>query len=135
MKLLSHASVLIGILGMIVILRGVVGGLMEWLRAEIGAFRGRPADGDRRRLRPNLGYYIRLGLAFLSAADILDSLVQPGIPELIRLGTVVVLRTIISVSLNFELNRKDVAPVDDSIPISGTLSSSKAPRHSMSPAA
>lgn len=50
-----------------------------------------------------LGYYLLLGLEFLIAADIVDTLMKPELRELIVLGAIVAIRTIISFSLNAEL--------------------------------
>ncbi|HAV61471.1 MAG TPA: hypothetical protein DCY13_03800, partial [Verrucomicrobiales bacterium] len=64
-------------------------------------------QADRRKLRSSLGYYLLLGLEFLIAADIIETLNHPGTQELIVLGAVVAIRTIISWSLNNELKERE----------------------------
>src|SRR5437867_4113519 len=98
-----HVSFGIGILGVLVIVFGVAGGLARLLRTEVQSARGRNVEEDRKRLRQVLGYYLLLGLEFLIAADIIDTLMKPSVQDLIVLGAIVLIRTIISFSLNAEL--------------------------------
>ena len=88
---------------MLVIVFGVACGLVRFVRAELHAARGADVEDDRKRLRHVLGYYLLLGLEFLIAADIIDTLMKPTTQDLIVLGSIVAIRTIISYSLNSEL--------------------------------
>jgi uncharacterized membrane protein len=103
MEYLHQASFGIGMLGVIVIVFGVACGLARFLRAEWKAASGHDASEDRRRLRHVLGYYLLLGLEFLIAADIIDTLLKPSVQDLAGLGAIVLIRTVISYSLNAEL--------------------------------
>jgi uncharacterized membrane protein len=103
MKYLHHTSLSIGVLGVLVIVFGVASGLLRFLRSEVLAVRGVNVDEERKRLRHLLGYYLLLGLEFLIAADIIDTLMKPTMQDLIVLGTIIVIRTVISYSLNAEL--------------------------------
>ena len=73
-------------LGVLVIVFGVLCGLLRFLFSELASARGMDVEGDRRRLRQRLGYYLLLGLEFLIAADIIDTLMKPEPRELITLG-------------------------------------------------
>jgi uncharacterized membrane protein len=103
MQYLHHTSFGIGVLGVLVIVFGVAGGLLRFVRSEILAARGMKVDADRKYLRHLLGYYLLLGLEFLIAADIIDTLMKPQVHDLIVLGAIIIIRTVISYSLNFEL--------------------------------
>ena len=103
MSYLHHASFGIGILGVLIIVFGVAAGMVRFLRAEFLFVRGRDVEDDRKRLRHVLGYYLLLGLEFLIAADIIDTLMKPSVQDLIVLGAIVLIRTVISFSLNTEL--------------------------------
>ena len=103
MAYLHHASLGIGVLGVLVIVFGVASGLFRFLRSEFLAARGANVDEDRKHLRHLLGYYLLLGLEFLIAADIIDTLMKPSVQDVIVLGAIVLIRTIISFSLNAEL--------------------------------
>ena len=103
MEYLHHASFGIGVLGVLVIVFGVACGLVRFVRSEIRAARGVNADEARKHLRHLLGYYLLLGLEFLIAADIIDTLMKPSVQDLLVLGSIVLIRTVISYSLNAEL--------------------------------
>ena len=103
MSFLHHASFGIGVLGVLVIVFGVLSGLVRFVRAEFSAARGLGVDEARKQLRHVLGYYLLLGLEFLIAADIIDTLMKPKPQEMIVLGAIVAIRTVISFSLNCEL--------------------------------
>ena len=100
---LHDTSFGIGALGVIVIVLGVAGGLVRFIRSELLFLRRGNVDNDRKRLRQLLGCYLLLGLEFLIAADIIDTLMKPNVQDLIVLGAIVLIRTVISYSLNAEL--------------------------------
>ena len=54
-------------------------------------------------LRNHLGSYLLLGLEFLIAADIIKTIQRPTLEEMAILGSIVVIRTVISYSLNREM--------------------------------
>jgi uncharacterized membrane protein len=87
----------------LVIVFGVVSGVLRFLRTEVLAARGLNVDEERKRLRHLLGYYLLLGLEFLIAADIIDTLMKPTPQDLLVLGAIIVIRTVVSYSLNAEL--------------------------------
>jgi len=66
-------------------------------------------DEERKKLRHVLGYYLLLGLEFLIAADIIDTLMKPRVQDLAVLGAIVLIRTVISYSLNAELKSEKQA--------------------------
>ena len=103
MEYLHHTSFGIGVLGVLVIVCGVAFGLVRFVRAELRAASGAEVEDDRKRLRHVLGYYLLLGLEFLIAADIIDTLMKPSVQDLTVLGAIVLIRTVISYSLNAEL--------------------------------
>jgi uncharacterized membrane protein len=106
MQYLHHASFGISLLGVLIIVFGVLCGLLRFLRSEFSAARGRNVEQERRKLRQVLGYYLLLGLEFLIAADIIDTLMKPTTQDLIILGAIVAIRTVISYSLNSELGHE-----------------------------
>jgi uncharacterized membrane protein len=106
MEFLHHVSFGIGVLGMLVICFGVASGLLRFLHAELLAARGVNMDEERKQLRHLLGYYLLLGLEFLIAADIIDTLMKPTPQDLLVLGAIILIRTVISFSLTAELKSK-----------------------------
>jgi len=110
MEHLHPATFGISVLGVLVIIFGVLCGVIRFLRSEVSAVRGANVDGERRKLRQVLGYYLLLGLEFLIAADIIDTLMKPTTKDLIVLGAIVSIRTVISYSLNSELAHEKPRP-------------------------
>lgn len=108
MEYLHHTSIGIGALGVLVIVFGVACGLAQFVRAEFQAAGGANVEDDRKRLRHVLGYYLLLGLEFLIAADIIDTLMKPSAQDLIVLGAIVLIRAVISFSLNAELQSEQL---------------------------
>jgi uncharacterized membrane protein len=100
---ISHG---IGALGVLVIVLGVLLGAWRFAVAEWRAARGGIANLARHQLRESLGFYLLLGLEFLIAADIIETLMKPEPRELIALGAIVAIRTVISYSLNAELKQQ-----------------------------
>lgn len=105
MNFLHYISMGIGILGAVVITYGVLRGLISFVVVECRTFRGQSVEQERKKLRHALGYYLLLGLEFLIAADIIETLMEPDAQRLIILGAIVAVRTVISFSLQFELRR------------------------------
>jgi uncharacterized membrane protein len=116
MDYLYRATFAVSLLGVLVILFGVVCGLLHFLRSELAAARGSDVDAERRKLRRVLGYYLLLGLEFLIAADIIDTLMKPTTQDLIALGAIVAIRTVISYSLNLELSHESEGPTKIATP-------------------
>jgi uncharacterized membrane protein len=109
---LNLFSDLIAVVGGVVILIGVLTAIYRLFRVEVAVLRKIDAEYDRQSLRHHFGYYILIGLEFLIAADILRTLIHPGMEELMTLGVVVILRTIISITLNWELSRSEMVKGD-----------------------
>lgn len=55
-------------------------------------------------IRHDFAYYILLGLEFLIAADIIQTILKPTSQELIELGGIVVIRILLSYFLNKEID-------------------------------
>lgn len=107
MDYLHHLGAGISVVGVLVIVYGVAIGLMQFIRSEFRALRGTKINIERRHLRHLLGYYLLLGLEILIAADIIETLMKPTVNEfkdLIILGSTIIVRTVISWSLDKELN-------------------------------
>lgn len=108
LTLISH---IIGLIGIIVMLWGVLLAVSRLIKAEYFGFVKKISEIKRQTerifVRHDLGEYILLGLEFMIAGDIIDTLLKPDIDGLIILGSIVVIRTIISYFLNKELRPKN----------------------------
>ena len=79
---------------------GVIHGFINFIALEMGA-KGKYIAHDSIRYR--LGIYILLGLEFLVAADILETVFKPSLEQLSILGGIVIIRTGLNYFLNKEL--------------------------------
>ncbi len=90
----------------VVLVFGVFGAAVHLVRMENRRLRGKEYQRDAVVLREHLGFYLLLGLEFLIAVDVLETLLHPSWEELGILGGLVVLRIMLSLSLGWEL--KDI---------------------------
>lgn len=90
-------------IGVLVIVSGTLQALVEFVRLEVKNLHGENICRKRELIRHHFGAYILLGLEFLIAADIVDTISQPGLQELAALGGIVAIRTILSIFLNKEM--------------------------------
>ncbi len=90
-------------LGVLIIIWGVLCAAMRLVGMEIKLLRGKPYKRDAALIREHLGYYLLLALEFLIAVDVIETLMHPDWKELGVLAALVVLRTLMSFSLHWEL--------------------------------
>ena len=84
----------------------VWGGFRTLLRGVILEFthcRHKHTCCEREGLRREFGSYLLLALEFLIAADVVSTISDPTLMEMALLGSIVVIRTVISFFLNREL--------------------------------
>ncbi len=103
MSILHVISLGIGIAGTAVIIWGALLALLELIKLEGERFKGVDICARRHDLRHHFGSYLLLGLEFLIAADIINTIVSPTLEEVGILGAIVVIRTVINLSLNKEM--------------------------------
>ncbi len=107
MHYLSYISRCIGIAGAVIILWGTLISFIRTVKLEALGLSGQDICSKREITRHHFGSYILLGLEFLIAADIVDTIIKPSINELIVLGSVVLIRTVLSFFLNREISSHD----------------------------
>jgi len=103
---IHYVSFVIGIVGCLILVYGVIVIFFNWLKIERKCWSGQQPRSERKALRHQLAYYLLLSLEFLIAADIIKTIVQPGLEELAILGSILAIRTVISLSLTWELKFK-----------------------------
>ena len=105
MHVLEYISVAMGGVGLLVILWGASLGLFRFVRLEFRQFKQPVPMDEREELRHMFGYYLLLGLEFLVAADIAHTVLTPTLQDLGVLAAIVGIRTVISISINWELKQ------------------------------
>lgn len=107
LRIITYAALIIGLIASIIIILGVLFGIINLLQIQ---FNGKTSDEkihDRKKVRQKLGENLLLGLEVLIAADIIESIANPSLSELARLGTIVIIRTFISYFLNKEIKENN----------------------------
>ncbi len=90
-------------LGILVIIWGVVCAATQLVRMESRRLRGKEYKLEAISLRQHLVYYLLLGLEFLIAVDVIETLLNPDWNQLGILAALIVVRTLVSLSLTWEL--------------------------------
>lgn len=113
-EILHWATRAIEVAGTGVIVYGILSALALLIR---GALAGRPMADAFRQCRSSLGMAILLGLEFLVAADIINTVaIEPTLQSLAVLAGIVLVRTFLSFSLEVEIEgrwpwQRGAAPV------------------------
>ncbi len=102
MIVLEYLAFGISIVGVAIITWGLLKGLVEYLAFEFKCSK-KPGAGSITAIRINVGQYLLLGLEFLIGADIILTVIEPGLEEIAVLAAIVIIRTIISYFLNKEV--------------------------------
>jgi len=95
LHLMHLVSIAIGLVGCLIMIYGVAIALLHFFKVEWLFWRGQQPQSEREDLRSQLAYYLLLSLEFLIAADVIDTIIQPGLKELALLGGIIVIRTVI----------------------------------------
>ena len=91
----------IEVTGIGIIVIGAIGSLIAFIRRLL---KGRPKEKIVSEFRTDLGRSILLGLEFLVAADIVNTVaIDPSVDSLIVLAGIVLIRTFLSLSLEVEI--------------------------------
>jgi uncharacterized membrane protein len=96
-------------LAVLVLVWGVCCALVQLTVMEYRMLRGLDYINRRDVIRQHLGYYLLLGLEFLVAVDVLETIRDPSPEQLMSLGGVVLVRTVISFTLHWELQQSEKA--------------------------
>lgn len=90
-------------LSALIILWGIACAAVRLVRMEVRVLQGKQYQRDASEIRMHLGFYLLLALEFLIAVDVIETLLHPDWKELGILAALVVLRTLMSFSLHWEL--------------------------------
>ena len=100
---INAISFVLNVIGSLIILFGIAVSLIEFLRKEV--FERERAVQLNETIRLKLGSYLVLGLEFFIAGDIVKTIITPTWESLGMLGTIVVIRTILSYFLTKDLRK------------------------------
>lgn len=103
LKLLNMIVVLINLMGVTVVLWGFVVAAIGFIRLKLHRHTTLFFLKEANKIRATLGVYILFGLEFMIAADIIHTFIRPTQEDLIVLGAIVAIRTVISFFLGREV--------------------------------
>jgi len=101
--IVNQISTVIGIAAILIISWGAIIIFIDLIKLEFSRFKGMKPYYERSILRHRFGSYLLLGLEFLIAADIILTISQPSLEEIIILASIVGIRTVISYFLDKEM--------------------------------
>ena len=109
MDSLKIISQIIGIASIIILIFGSAQAMVMFLANEWNRLNKKYDLEKIASIRIQLGQYLLLGFELLIVSDVISTIVEPTIDELIQVGGVVLIRTILSFFLNREIEaqRKD----------------------------
>ncbi|CUQ11530.1 DUF1622 domain-containing protein [Clostridium baratii] len=97
---------ILNILSIIIIIWGVVLAFIAFIKSELSSHNRVNAIENNNIIKNHLGSYILFGLEILIGADIIESILNPTINDMIILASIVIIRTFISYFLNKEMESK-----------------------------
>jgi uncharacterized membrane protein len=97
-------SIAVEIVSFVIMLYGAMLAIILFLKNELARFSGKFKIHELNSIRIDFGYYILLGLEFLIASDIIQTILKPTNEELIELAGIVVIRILLSYFLTKEIN-------------------------------
>jgi len=103
MFVLNIVSRVVAYIGAAIIVWGALLGAVGFIRAEFVRLRGHSDPAANETVRLRFGSYLLLGLEFLIAADIMQTVFKPTLTDVAILGGIVVIRTVISFFLNRDI--------------------------------
>jgi uncharacterized membrane protein len=103
MEIINYISFAIGSFGGVIILWGALISAIQFCHVEYERMAGKHLELERNRIRHSLSVYLLTGLEYMIGADILRTVIRPSLQELIVLGSMVAIRTVISYFLNKEM--------------------------------
>jgi len=103
MNSLKSVSEIIGIASILILIFGSLQALVIFLANEANRLRGKFDIERIASIRIQLGQYLLLGFELLIVSDVIATIVNPTLDELVQVGGVVLIRTVLSFFLNREI--------------------------------
>ncbi|SMD11294.1 DUF1622 domain-containing protein [Pedobacter nyackensis] len=106
-NVLQFISEIISYVSIAIICYGAALGLLKFISNEVNRLKNTFSLAKTIQIKIEVGYYLLLGLEFLIASDIIDTILNPSFEDLGILAGTVVIRTGLSYFLNREI--EDIA--------------------------
>lgn len=106
-KILEILTFILNSCSVIIIVWGVILAFIAFVKLELKTNDRLNTIKKITTIKNYLGTYILLGLEILICADIIESILNPSIQDILVLASIVIIRTIISYFLNKELKSSE----------------------------
>lgn len=106
-KILEILTFILNSFSVLIIVWGVILAFISFIKLEITNKNRLDTVKKITTIKNYLGTYILLGLEILICADIIESILNPSIQDILVLASIVIIRTIISYFLNKELKSSE----------------------------
>jgi uncharacterized membrane protein len=103
MDAINYLSLAIGAIGVIIIVWGSFVSAIQFGLIEFKKLTSPNTNVKRSQIRHHFSVYLLLGLEYMIGADIIRTIIRPTLQELIILGSMVAIRTVISYFLTKEM--------------------------------
>lgn len=107
-------NIVLNFFSIFVLVWGVLKACVDFVRSEITTKDRFQIARNNTMIKNYLGSYVLLSLEILIAADIIESIINPTFQDILKLGLVVLIRTVISYFLNMEI--KEGMTEENSLP-------------------
>jgi len=114
-EILNEISFVISVISLCIIAYGSIIGVILFLKNEFGRINNKYNLEYISIIRLRIGYYLLLGLEFLIASDIIRTILEPSFQDLAILGGIVVVRTVLTIFLNKEVEEGKKAEKEFSV--------------------
>ncbi len=102
-SILQTISDIISYISIVIIYYGAIIGLFRFIANELSRSKNSFSLAKTVQIKIEVGHYLLLGLEFLIASDIIDTILNPSFEDLGILGGTVLIRTGLSFFLNKEI--------------------------------
>jgi len=99
----NQIAIIIDIIGLLIIIWGFILAFIDFIKKEFTKFNKKESIIDSQIIRCKLGTYLLLGLEFLIASDVINSVIHKSLNELKFLIAIVAIRTVIAYFLGKEI--------------------------------
>jgi len=99
----TQIAIIIDIIGLLIIIWGFILAFIDFIKKEFTKFNKKESIIDSQIIRCKLGTYLLLGLEFMIASDVINSVINRTLDELKFLIGIVLIRTVIAYFLGKEI--------------------------------
>ncbi len=110
--ILYSISQAVEVVSFAIMIYGALIAIFLFLKNELYRFTGKFRQAMINYIRVNFGYYILLGLEFLIAGDIIETILKPTNEDLIQLGGIVAIRILLSYFLGKEISELKLSRIE-----------------------